>query len=93
MAHIKAGARSFNEPILEKANRVRHVSSYLFCPSITGASNIKSAGLTKNVYLEEAEDDKISTSTIKYRCSLLFQKIYMMMGWHRKRLLNSYSNY
>lgn len=52
VVHIEAGLRSFNMKMPEEQNRVLtdHISSFLFCPTETAVANLKSEGITKDVY-------------------------------------------
>ena len=51
VAHVEAGLRSFDMKMPEEVNRrvVDHVSSLLFCPSVTAAKNLKREGIAKGV--------------------------------------------
>lgn len=51
-AHIEAGLRQEPKDMPEEINRVLtdHVSEYLFAPSQTGVNNLKTEGITKNVF-------------------------------------------
>lgn len=53
IAHIEAGLRSFNKKMPEELNRITadHYSDFLFCPSETSVSNLKSEGIKKNVFM------------------------------------------
>lgn len=55
IVHIEAGLRSHNlqSPFPEEMNRklVSNISDYHFCPTITAVENLKSEGITKNVFL------------------------------------------
>lgn len=50
--HIEAGLRSFNREMPEEVNRVMtdHLSSILFAPSDIAIENLKTEGITKNVF-------------------------------------------
>jgi UDP-GlcNAc3NAcA epimerase len=52
VAHIEAGLRSYNMAMPEEQNRVLtdHISKWLFCPTETAVANLKSEGITRNVY-------------------------------------------
>lgn len=53
VAHVESGPRSFDRLMPEEINRivVDHISSILFCPTITAASNLRLEGIKKNVFL------------------------------------------
>jgi UDP-N-acetylglucosamine 2-epimerase (non-hydrolysing) len=53
VAHIEAGLRSFDKGMPEEINRVLtdHISTLLFCPTLTAACNLSVEGIRKNVYL------------------------------------------
>jgi len=52
VAHVEAGLRSYNRQMPEEINRVLtdHVSSLLFCPTITAVSNLQKERITKGVF-------------------------------------------
>ncbi len=52
VSHIEAGLRSFNKKMPEEINRVLtdHVSSFLFCPTITAVENLQNENITEGVY-------------------------------------------
>jgi UDP-N-acetylglucosamine 2-epimerase len=52
VAHVEAGLRSFDRSMPEEINRilVDHCSHFLFCPTETAVSNLRTEGITKNVY-------------------------------------------
>jgi UDP-N-acetylglucosamine 2-epimerase len=52
VAHVEAGLRSFDRTMPEELNRVLvdRVSSLLFAPSETAASNLKNEGITEGVH-------------------------------------------
>lgn len=52
VAHVEAGLRSFDRTMPEEINRVLtdHISNFLFCPTETAVSNLKSEGVTTGVY-------------------------------------------
>lgn len=52
-AHVESGLRSFDKSMPEEINRVitDHCSDILFCPTQNAVENLKSEGITENVYL------------------------------------------
>jgi UDP-GlcNAc3NAcA epimerase len=50
--HIEAGLRSFNMRMPEEQNRVLtdHISSRLFCPTLTAVENLSKEGIVNHVY-------------------------------------------
>lgn len=52
-AHVESGLRSFDKSMPEEVNRVvtDHCSDILFCPTQNAVENLKSEGITENVYL------------------------------------------
>jgi UDP-N-acetylglucosamine 2-epimerase len=53
VAHVEAGLRSFDRAMPEELNRlvVDRISSLLFCPSETAATNLAAEGLTDGVHV------------------------------------------
>jgi UDP-GlcNAc3NAcA epimerase len=53
VAHVEAGLRSYNRKMPEEINRVLadHVSSLLFCPSVTAVDNLAAEGIVAGVHL------------------------------------------
>lgn len=51
VAHVEAGLRSFNKGMPEEINRIctDHVSTMLFCPSMTAVRNLECEGITEGV--------------------------------------------
>lgn len=51
--HVEAGLRSYNTKMPEEINRVLtdHMSAVLLCPTQTAIENLRTEGITKNVYL------------------------------------------
>ena len=52
IAHIEAGLRSFNKQMPEEINRILtdHMSSLLFCPTLTAVQNLHNEGIEEDVY-------------------------------------------
>jgi UDP-GlcNAc3NAcA epimerase len=52
VAHLESGLRSFNRRMPEEINRIAsdHISDFLFCPTVTAVENLRSEGITKNVF-------------------------------------------
>jgi len=53
VAHVEAGLRSFDRTMPEEINRILtdHFSDLLFCPTKNAVDNLKTEGITTNVYL------------------------------------------
>ena len=70
--HIEAGLRSYNKNMPEEINRIAtdHVSRYLFVPTPTAMSILKSEGLEKNAYLT----GDIMVDTIKNSLEIALKK-------------------
>jgi UDP-N-acetylglucosamine 2-epimerase len=53
LAHIEAGLRSFNKQMPEEINRLLtdHMSTLLFCPTVTAAQNLRAEGRATGVYV------------------------------------------
>ena len=53
VAHVEAGLRSFDRSMPEEINRVTtdHLSTWLFAPTDTSASNLAAEGLTRGVHV------------------------------------------
>ena len=50
--HVEAGLRSFNRKMPEEVNRVMvdHISTLLFCPTVTSVENLTREGITEGVH-------------------------------------------
>jgi UDP-N-acetylglucosamine 2-epimerase len=66
IAHLEAGLRSFNRRMPEEINRVAsdHISDYLLCPTDTAVANLRTEGITKNVF---QTGDVMLDSVMAYR--------------------------
>lgn len=53
VAHVEAGLRSYRRDMPEEINRVLtdHLSSLLFCPTLSAVKNLEKENITKDVYL------------------------------------------
>jgi UDP-N-acetylglucosamine 2-epimerase (non-hydrolysing) len=53
VAHVESGLRSFDRRMPEEINRVvtDHISTLLFCPTLTAVRNLSIEGINRNVYL------------------------------------------
>lgn len=53
VAHIEAGLRSYNLAMPEEVNRrmTDHISRFLFCPSEHAAENLRTEGITNDVFV------------------------------------------
>ena len=72
IVHIEAGLRSYNKNMPEEINRVAtdHISSYLFVPTQTAMSILRSEGLEKNSWLT----GDIMVDTIKNNLEIALKK-------------------
>ena len=68
VAHVEAGARSFNQQMPEELNRVvtDHLSDLLFCATKTSVINLKKEGITRGVYF---------TGDVMYDAVLQFSRV------------------
>jgi UDP-GlcNAc3NAcA epimerase len=66
IAHLESGLRSFNRRMPEEINRVAsdHISDYLFCPTDTAVGNLRTEGISRNVF---QTGDVMLDSVIAYR--------------------------
>ncbi|OPY62531.1 MAG: UDP-2,3-diacetamido-2,3-dideoxy-D-glucuronate 2-epimerase [Pelotomaculum sp. PtaU1.Bin065] len=66
VAHVEAGLRSFNRKMPEEINRVLtdHVSTLLFCPTVTAVQNLEREEITKGVY---------NVGDVMYDCMLYYK--------------------
>lgn len=53
VAHVEAGLRSFNRRMPEEVNRVLtdHMSTLLFCPTVTAVDHLEGEGVTQGVHM------------------------------------------
>lgn len=53
VAHVEAGLRSFNRRMPEEVNRVLtdHMSTLLFCPTVTAVDHLRGEGVTQGVHM------------------------------------------
>jgi|SRR3989344_3586968 len=53
IVHVESGLRSFHKNMPEEINRIvtDHISEVLLCPSELAVKNLKTEGITKNVYV------------------------------------------
>lgn len=67
LAHIEAGLRSFNKEMPEEINRVvtDHVSTLLFCPTLTAVRNLEREGIISDVW---------NTGDVMYDVALQYSK-------------------
>jgi UDP-GlcNAc3NAcA epimerase len=67
IAHVEAGLRSFNKKMPEEINRILtdHVSTYLFCPTLTSIRNLNNEGFKDNLYL---------VGDVMYDCMLFYKE-------------------
>jgi len=79
VAHVEAGLRSFMMSMPEEQNRrlTDHLSTWLFCPTITAVENLQCEGIIncRNVS-HPSSDSKLvaNTGDIMYDASLYYQK-------------------
>lgn len=52
VCHVEAGLRSFNKRMPEEINRLLtdHMSTLLFCPTLTSVSNLEQEGINQGIY-------------------------------------------
>lgn len=52
IAHIESGLRSYRKDMPEEINRILtdHISSFLFCPTMSAVKNLRKEGIVKGVY-------------------------------------------
>jgi UDP-N-acetylglucosamine 2-epimerase len=72
IVHIEAGLRSYNKSMPEEINRIAsdHVSKYLFAPTETAVTILKSEGLGSNTYFT----GDIMVDTMKNSIQIAIQK-------------------
>jgi len=79
VAHVEAGLRSFMMAMPEEQNRrlTDHLSTWLFCPTITAIENLKQEGIICNKNDEKPNADRkcvTLTGDIMYDASLYYRK-------------------
>ncbi len=93
--HVESGCRSFDRKMPEEVNRilVDHISTILFCPTLSAIENLKKEGIQKNVYLvgdlmidllRSKKQDIINISNQILKKYNLQYKNYYLMTLHRQ---------
>jgi UDP-GlcNAc3NAcA epimerase len=92
LAHVEAGLREWNKSVPEEINKLLtdSVTDIYFCPTKTGISNLKKAGIRKNVYLTgDIGIDLLANNQTKYTQTDILKKLdikpyeYYFMTCHR----------
>ena len=93
VAHVEAGLRSHNMNMPEEINRrlTDHISSFLFCPTISAKSNLINEGISENLFIpgdvmfdiSKFYKDKALSSSKIFKHLDLKEKSYALVTCHR----------
>lgn len=79
VAHVEAGLRSFNKAMPEEINRIicDHCSTWLFCPTATGVSNLEREGFSLDRTMPATVDRPhvVLSGDVMYDNSMHFAKV------------------